>query len=515
MLTAGFASIRFSRSGFRLQTRGIQNMINYISTRDSSVKVSSSRAILSGQAPDGGLYIPDDLSAIAADYHEIISNDFRGMAKAVWNLFFDDYGPELISDLVEKSYAGKFSSPDITPLVKVCDDYILELYHGPTSAFKDVALSALPNLLTAARKMNDFTDKILILTATSGDTGSAALAGFSDVPGTSIIVFYPDGGVSETQKLQMVTAPGSNTSACAVRGNFDDAQSGVKRMFREIPHPIPGVSLSSANSINIGRLVPQVVYYFSAYRQLLDKGAIADGDLVDFVVPTGNFGDIMAGFYAMKIGLPVGRLICASNRNDVLTEFLQTGHYDRKRTFFKTTSPSMDILISSNLERLLYYICGESNTVKYMKQLAEEGEYQISAEELAAMQSIFTGICADDDDGAAAISSVFGSEHYLMDTHTSIAWSCLGKYRASGKAAEGSPAVVLSTASPYKFSRAVLTAIGAEVSESDQENMNRCREITGAPVPAGLAGIFSREIKHTDIIDIEEMKSYIIEKANN
>ena len=257
-------------------------MINYISTRDPSHKVTSSRAILSGQAPDGGLYIPENLEDIKCDYHDILSDDFRSMAESVWNIFFPDYGNDKISDLVEKSYRGKFSAPEITPLVKVGNSSVLELYHGPTSAFKDVALSALPNLLTAAREMNDFTDEIMILTATSGDTGSAALFGFGDVPGTRIVVFYPYGGVSETQRLQMVTAPGENASACAIRGNFDDAQTGVKALFREIPQPVSGVSLSSANSINIGRLVPQIVYYFAAYSQLLASGEIADGDKVDF-----------------------------------------------------------------------------------------------------------------------------------------------------------------------------------------------------------------------------------------
>lgn len=480
-------------------------MISYISTRNSAHKVSSSKAILSGQAPDGGLYIPENIEDIKADYHDIINKDFRGMARAVWNIFFPDYGEELISKLVERSYEGKFSAPEITPLVSVGNAHVLELYHGPTSAFKDVALSALPNLLTAAREMNDFTDEIMILTATSGDTGSAALCGFSDVPGTRIVVFYPDGGVSETQKLQMVTAPGSNTCACAIRGNFDDAQTGVKALFRDIPHPVPGVSLSSANSINIGRLVPQVVYYFAAYSQLLASGSIRDGDKVDFIVPTGNFGDIMAGYFALRMGLPVGRLVCASNKNDVLTEFLETGHYNRKRTFFRTTSPSMDILVSSNLERLLYYVCGEEHTISYMRDLAEKGEYTITKAELAEIRSVFIGACASDEEGAAAIKDVFESEHYLMDTHTSIAWACHSKPAESDAAAS----VVLSTASPYKFSRAVLTALGAEVSESDEENMNRCHELTGAVIPEGLAGIFSREIRHKDVIDIDQMKMYV------
>ena len=485
-------------------------MIEYISTRNSDLKVSSSTAVLSGQAPDGGLFIPEDLDAIRTDYHDIIDGDFRSMAKSVWKIFFPDYGSALIDELVERSYRNKFSSEAVTPAVKVGDDYILELYHGPTAAFKDVALSALPNLMTAAREMNDFTDEILILTATSGDTGSAALCGFADVPGTRIIVFYPDGGVSETQRLQMVTAPGANAKACAIRGNFDDAQTGVKKLFREIPHPSEGVSLSSANSINIGRLVPQIVYYFSAYRQLLDVGAIEDGDKVDFIVPTGNFGDIMAGYFALKMGLPVGRLVCASNRNDVLTEFLETGHYDRRREFHKTTSPSMDILVSSNLERLLYYVCGEEHTRKYMHELQEQGEYTITPDELAEIQSVFSGVCADDDEGARAIRRVYEEHHYLMDTHTSIAYSCLDKVRGTEAGLTGSASVILSTASPYKFSRAVLEALGEDASGSDQENMLRCYEITGATIPAGLAGIWEREIRCTDVIDIDEMKSYVI-----
>ena len=486
-------------------------MIKYISTRNSKHIITSSQAILNGQAPDGGLYIPDDLSSIVLDdYHEVTNLDFRGMAKVVWNKFFPDYGEAVIDELVERSYKNKFSSDAITPLSKVGKDgYVLELYHGPTAAFKDVALSALPNLLTKAREMNDFTDEILILTATSGDTGSAALCGFSDVPGTRIIVFYPEGGVSETQKLQMVTAAGSNTCACAIQGNFDDAQTGVKQLFREIPQPTKGVSLSSANSINIGRLVPQVVYYFSAYKQLVDMGAIADGCKVNFTVPTGNFGDIMAGYFAMKMGLPVGKLICASNPNDVLTEFLNTGHYNRKRTFYKTTSPSMDILVSSNLERLLYYVCGEENTVKYMQQLQESGEYQITTEELAEIQSVFVGLAASDEQGSDAIGRIYNAEHYLMDTHTAIAWSCYEKYMES----DAGTNVVLSTASPYKFCASVLRALGATTG-TDRENMDKCHQLTGSTIPSGLAGIFEREIRHTDVIAIDDMKHYVIDKAS-
>ncbi|MBR2675138.1 MAG: threonine synthase [Mogibacterium sp.] len=486
-------------------------MINYISTRNSSISVKASEAVIQGQAADGGLFVPKSLDDLKIDYHKIVGGeDFNAMATAVWNLFLDDYGSEVISALVEKSYKGKFSSDKITPLVKVGDAYVLELYHGPTSAFKDVALQALPNLLTKAREMNGVKDEIMILTATSGDTGSAALSGFSGVDGTSIVVFYPDGGISETQRLQMVTDAGSNTSACAIRGNFDDAQNGVKKIFRELPRPAEGVALSSANSINIGRLVPQIVYYFSAYRQLLDMGSIKDGDLVDFVVPTGNFGNIMAGFFARSMGLPIRRLVCASNKNDVLTEFINTGHYNRLREFHKTTSPSMDILISSNLERLLYYICGEENTAAYMKQLEEKGEYQISESELDALQAIFSAECATDEEGAAAIKRVFGAEKYLMDTHTSIAWVCLDKYER----ATGIPSVVLSTASPYKFCASVLAALGLETSESDRDNMRICHEYTKAEIPSGLAGIWDKEILHKDIINPNDMKSYIIEKTS-
>ena len=492
-------------------------MIEYVSTRNPSIRVRSSKAILDGQAEGGGLYVPADLSQIKTDYHDIIKGDFRSMAKAVWNIFFDDYGEALIDDLVERSYKNKFTSVDITPLVSTRSSrqgaYVLELYHGPTSAFKDVALSALPNLMSAARSMNDFTDDIMILTATSGDTGSAAIQGFRDVPGTGIIVFYPHGGVSDTQRLQMVTPASSNVTACAIRGNFDDAQTGVKRLFREIPKPVKGVSLSSANSINIGRLVPQIVYYFSAYAQLLNSGAIADGDKIDFVVPTGNFGDIMAGWYALMMGLPVRRLVCASNKNDVLTEFLNTGHYDRKREFYKTTSPSMDILVSSNLERLLYYICGPEHTVDYMKQLEQTGEYRITDDELAQIKSVFTGVYSNDSEGAAAIRDVFSTDRYLMDTHTSIAWACMEKYRDDTDCSEV-PSVVLSTASPYKFSAAVLEALGEELTGSDEGNMNKCHEITGASIPEGLAGVFKAPIIHKDVIEISDMKPYVIEKSN-
>ncbi len=488
-------------------------MTNYLSTRNAEVKISGSQAIINGLAPDGGLYVPEDLNEIELDYHEVIDRDYQGMARIVFSKFFTDFDEETVQDIISRSYTNKFTSDDITPLAKVADAFVLELYHGPTCAFKDVALSALPNLMTASLKLNDFHDEILILTATSGDTGSAALHGFSDVPGTKIIVFYPEGGTSETQKLQMVTQTGKNTCATAVRGNFDDAQTGVKKLFREIPKPCDGVSLSSANSINIGRLVPQVVYYFSAYKQLLERGEIQDGEKVNFVVPTGNFGDIMAGYLARKMGLPVGRLVCASNCNDVLTEFLATGHYNRKRPFHKTTSPSMDILVSSNLERLLYFVCGAERTQIYMDLLSKQGEYTITEDELAKINEVFCGVSCDDVRGAKAIGDIFRSEGYLMDTHTSIAWAAYEGCRDAGEEWAQGKTVVLSTASPYKFSDSVLKALGEEPSTSDEANMDMLQQVTGIEAPKPLQGIFQREIRHKDVIDVDEMKAYVVTRA--
>ena len=307
----------------------------------------------------------------------------------------------------------------------------------------------------------------------------------------------------------MVTQAGRNTAAVAVRGNFDDAQSGVKKLFTEIPRPCEGVSLSSANSINIGRLVPQIVYYFSAYKSLVEEGRIEVGDEIDFTVPTGNFGDIMAGYFAMKMGLPVGKLVCASNKNDVLTEFLETGHYNRKRTFFKTSSPSMDILVSSNLERLLYFVCGMEKTREYMKALSEEGEYTISAEELGEIKKVFAGVCCDEEEGAKAIRDVFDEFGYLMDTHTAIAWGASAKM-----ASDGRENVILSTASPYKFTRSVLEYLGEEIPSGDEECMKALEAKTGFPIPERLKNIFSQEIRHKDVIECSEMKDYVVGKAS-
>lgn len=486
-------------------------MMQYRSTRHASESCSPSMAILNGLAPDGGLYVPEDLEDLRLDYREVLKEDYLGMARIIFRKFFPDLAEE-IPAIVENSYRERFRSEAITPLVPAEDAYILELFHGPTCAFKDVALSALPNLMAAAVRKNHFEEEILILTATSGDTGSAALHGFSDVPGTRIVVFYPDEGISLTQRLQMTTERGRNTAACAIRGNFDDAQRGVKEIFRSMPHPAKDVALSSANSINIGRLVPQVVYYFAAYRQLADAGRIRIGDPVTFAVPTGNFGDIMAGWFAREMGLPIEKLVCASNSNDVLTEFLAMGRYDRKRVFYKTDSPSMDILVSSNLERLLFFVCGEEATRRYMEDLAQKGAYEVTPEELERIRACFVGGSASDEEGSEAIREVFTSDHYLMDTHTAVAWAVAKKLEADNALSE-TPVVILSTASPYKFTRAVLAALGEEPSEEDRRNMERLEEVSGVPVPQPLAGIFDREIMHRDVIEPSAMADYVKAQA--
>ena len=410
---------------------------------------------------------------------------------------------------MQRAYTGKFETDELTPVVPVGERYVLELFRGPTSAFKDVALSMLPQLITAARRQEGVSDEILILTATSGDTGKATLAGFCDVPGTKIIVFYPDAGVSAVQKAQMVTQEGSNVCVCAVRGNFDDTQTGVKQIFSKGLPEGCGVRLSSANSINIGRLAPQVVYYFKAYADLLKQGRISLGDKVDYVVPTGNFGDILAGYLAKRMGLPVGKLVCASNRNDVLTDFLKTGTYDRRRPFYKTISPSMDILVSSNLERLLYLLCeNEAEVAGYMKQLSEVGAYTVSSEMLEKLHAEFGWGCCDDEKTKQTIGKVWREHGYLMDTHTAVAWNVAEGYESDA------PVVVLSTASPYKFPAAVLSAIGGDTDGDEFTIMERLHELTKVPVPQGLATLRRKQVRHTDVIDREEMQQYVLNKAS-
>ena len=405
------------------------------------------------------------------------------------------------------SYAGKFPTSDLTPLTPVADKYVLELYHGPTSAFKDVALSVLPRLIVAAAKAEGMKGDVVILTATSGDTGKAAMEGFHDVPGTRITVFYPHGGVSAVQQAQMATQEGNNVRVCAVRGNFDDAQTGVKNIFAACKdRDLHGAVLSSANSINIGRLAPQVVYYFRAYGDLVKAGRIKMGDVVDYTVPTGNFGDILAGYFAREMGLPVGRLICASNANDVLTEFLTTGRYDKRRPFYKTTSPSMDILVSSNLERLLYLVSGDAGYVaQLMAQLNEQGWYQVSEDILARLQAVFGCGCCNDAGAAEVIGRLWREQKYLCDPHTAVAWS-VAESHTRGEA----PMVVLSTASPYKFPAAVLGALGEKTGSDEFAMMEQLHALTGTDIPANLRGLEGRPVRHRDVIDTGDMLNYVL-----
>ena len=490
--------------------------MNYQSTRSHRQSVSSTQAVLQGLAPDGGLYILKDLPGLHFDWQSVLSLDTFGMAEKILSALLPDFAR--MPELVRRAYTGKFSTDELTPLAAVGQDYVLELFRGPTSAFKDVALSMLPQLITAAREQEGITDEIVILTATSGDTGKAALEGFHDVEGTKIIVFYPDDGVSAVQKAQMVTQEGKNVCVCAVRGNFDDAQAGVKNAFSACENQGlltgKGVRLSSANSINIGRLAPQVVYYFKAYADLVRRGVIAVGDKVDYVVPTGNFGDILAGYFAKAMGLPVGTLVCASNANNVLTDFLHTGRYDRRRPFYKTVSPSMDILVSSNLERLLYLLsgCNDEEVAGYMEQLKTEGFYQVSDQLLDRLKGEFWAGFCDDAGTKQTIGQVWQNHGYLCDTHTAVAWNVAQQYRAA--ASPSHPLVVLSTASPYKFPVAVLTALGQTPPEDEFDAMERLRELTGVEIPKNLAGLRSKQAIHTDVIDRDDILPYVLDKVS-
>ena len=476
--------------------------MNYHSTRNQREIIDSAQAVLNGLAPDGGLYVPQTLPKV--DVQAILKMDVYAMATAIIGSFLPDI-PNM-EQLVEKAYRGKFTAPDLTPTVQAGDLTVLELFHGPTSAFKDVALCMLPQLLTAAKTQKGMQEDILILTATSGDTGKAALEGFKDVDGIKICVFYPHGGVSAVQRKQMATQEGKNVTVLAVEGNFDDAQTGVKNIFATIQDGLTqgGCRLSTANSINIGRLAPQVTYYFKAYADLLQRGTIQMGDEVNFCVPTGNFGDILAGYLAKKLGLPVGRLVCASNANNVLTDFIKTGLYDRRRPLHKTVSPSMDILVSSNLERLLYLMSEDAALVaELMQKLNKEGFYQVPQELLTQIQAEFWGGCCDDAGAKRTIGKAFKETGYLCDTHTATGWAVAEDYRA--QTGDGRPMVVLSTASPYKFPAAVLSALEENNEPDEFEKMNRLQELTGVQIPVNLASVRYKKDLHTDVISKEEM----------
>ena len=483
--------------------------MKYQSTRNRALTASPAEAVLAGIAPDGGLFMPEAIPSM--DWRALLQEDTLTMSARILSALLPDY-PDMDA-LVHRGYAGKFETEELTPVVPVGGRYVLELFRGPTSAFKDVALSLLPLLISEARDILGVKDEMLILTATSGDTGKAALEGFHDVPGTKIIVFYPHGGVSAVQQAQMVTQEGGNVKVCAVRGNFDDTQTGVKKIFAACAEKeLAGVRLSSANSINIGRLAPQIVYYFKAYADLVRCGRIQIGEPVHFCVPTGNFGDILAGYFAKRMGLPVGKLICASNRNDVLTEFLSTGVYDKRRTFYKTTSPSMDILVSSNLERLLSLLTGDDAYVAgLMKQLNERGHYKVSDELLKKLKAEFSCGCCDDAAAAETIGRLWAEEQYLCDPHTAVAWNVAEQF---GKTcSDGAPVVVLSTASPYKFPAAVLSALGQKAGEDEFTVMEELHARTGVPVPKNLAALREKPVRHKDVIGREDMLAYVLEKA--
>lgn len=486
--------------------------MNYISTRGHNCAVTSARAIIKGLAEDGGLFVPENIPIIDEKFlTSLLDLSYQERAKKILSLYLTDFTVEEINQCVDNAYTTeKFDTDKIVPTVEVeKNNYLLELWHGPTSAFKDMALQLLPQFISTSLKKLGDKDELVILVATSGDTGKAALDGFKNVDQTKILVFYPQEGVSKIQRLQMLTQQGDNVSVFAVKGNFDDAQSGVKQIFSDSKYNEylneKGFKLSSANSINWGRLLPQIVYYFSAYADLVNDKKITMGDKVNFTVPTGNFGDILAGFYAKCMGLPVNRLICASNSNNVLTDFLKTGTYDRNREFFKTISPSMDILISSNLERLLYHITNDATKVKsYMEKLQSTGCYQVDEATLKAIQETFSAGYLDDSATKKCIHDIYQQDNYVADTHTAVAWQVAQDYQKSTQ--DKTPMIILSTASPYKFSDSVLSALGEDISNKDEfALLDKLSTLNKDKIPQGLAQLQSLPILHNNLCAKEDM----------
>ena len=485
----------------------------YKSTRNSSETATASQAILKGLAQNGGLFVPDHIPALDVSLEALSGMNYQQVAYEVMKLMFSDFTEEELKHCINGAYDKKFDTDVIAPLVTKAGAHYLELFHGSTIAFKDMALSILPYLLVTSAKKNQVKNDIVILTATSGDTGKAALAGFADVPGTKIIVFYPKHGVSPIQEKQMVTQRGDNTSVVGIIGNFDDAQTGVKKMFSDESlaqvMDEAGYQFSSANSINIGRLVPQMVYYVYAYTRLIADGTIKAGDPINVVVPTGNFGNILAAYYAKKMGLPVAKFICASNENKVLYDFFETGIYDKNRDFILTSSPSMDILISSNLERLIYEIAGEDSekNAALMNQLVTEGRYEITAdmkEKLAA----FYGNYASEKETAETIKRIYESDHYIMDTHTAVAATVYQKYVDATK--DQTPTVIASTASPYKFTRSVMEAIDPKyASQSDFELVDELNKLSGVKIPQAIEDIRTAPVLHDTVCDKSEMEAAV------
>ena len=484
----------------------------YQSTRDANNTVTASQAILQGLATDGGLFTPISYPQLELDFTKLKDASYQEVAKLILSAFLDDFTDQELDNCINNAYDSKFDTPEIAPLVKLNGQYNLELFHGATIAFKDMALSILPHLMTTAAKKHGLKNKIVILTATSGDTGKAAMAGFADVPGTEIIVFYPKNGVSKVQELQMTTQTGNNTHVVAIEGNFDDAQTNVKRMFNDAAlrerlaaHKL---QFSSANSMNIGRLVPQIVYYVYAYAQLVKTGQIVAGDKINFTVPTGNFGNILAAYYAKKIGLPVGKLICASNENNVLTDFFKTHIYDKKRSFKVTSSPSMDILVSSNLERLIFHLLGNNagKTADLMKSLNQHGQYELTDFDPAILE-LFAAEYATEAETAAEIKRVYEASDYIEDPHTAVASAVYQKYRTA--AGDETTTVIASTASPYKFPVVAVEAVTGQTGLSDFEALTKLHEISGIAVPSAVSNLETAQIRHKTTVAADQMQAAV------
>ncbi len=487
-------------------------MMKYQSTRGSSNTKTAAQAVIQGIAEDRGLYVPAQIPAFPGRIEDMVGKPYKEVAFKIIKAFFDDYTEEEMQHCVDGAYDSKFEADDVVPVVEAGGAHFLELYHGRTAAFKDMALSILPYLLTTAMKKENEDKKICILTATSGDTGKAALEGFADVPGTEIIVFFPNQGVSEVQERQMITQEGDNTHVFAIQGNFDDAQTGVKKIFNDSDFAEKlagmGCKLSSANSINIGRLVPQVAYYVYGYAKLIERGVIKAGDKVNIVVPTGNFGNILAAYYAGQMGIPVNKFICASNKNRVLTDFFENGEYDINRDFYLTNSPSMDILISSNLERLLYHLSGnDGDEIKsLMAALENEKHYKVSDKIREGMKD-FCGGSATVEETNEAIGKMYDEHGYLMDTHTAVAYKVYKDYVE--KTGDETPTLIASTASAYKFAESVAQAIGLAKEDNGFEYVKAVEAATGVKVPSGLKDLDKKEIRHRGVIEIPDMISAV------
>ena len=481
--------------------------MNYIGTRNETIKATASEAILKGICEDGGLFVPQQIPKLECSLEELSPLDYRQLAYEILKLYLTDFTEEELRFCIKNAYDDKFDTDLIAPLKKVDDALFLELFHGKTLAFKDMALSILPYLMKTAAKKQAIDKEIVILAATSGDTGKAALEGFAGVEGTRIFVFFPEDGVSPVQKLQMTTQEGKNTCVVGIQGNFDDAQSAVKSIFtdevlaKELEEK--GFVFSSANSINIGRLVPQVVYYFYAYFQAVKQGEISLGDFINVTVPTGNFGNILAGYYAKCMGLPIKHFVCASNDNKVLYDFFREGIYNKNREFHVTVSPSMDILISSNLERLLWKMGGEENTRRWMQELQSRGQYQVELTEKS-----ITGEFATKDETFEAIRSLYEKTGYVMDTHTAVAYAAYQTYKK--ETGDNTPMVIVSTASPYKFTKDVMTAIDEQFATGDAfDLMDTLQEMSGVQIPKSIAGIQHREVLHNNVCPKDEIKEFI------